>query len=125
MNIREIEALDENAAKAMAKEAVEVKGHTMYLVDLGKYFGYSALVFADGRHIYHANDYALHHGDKKDDVEYLRDWYMESMKGKLFIYNCEDATIEKIDLTHRHDCAICGQKSDFEDETFDFDEEEA
>ncbi len=48
MNIREIEALDENAAKAMAKEAVEVKGHTMYLVDLGGYFGYSALVFADG-----------------------------------------------------------------------------
>lgn len=84
MNIREIEALDENAAKAMAKESVEVKGHTMYLVDLGGYFGYSALVFADGRHIYHANDYALHHGDKKDDVEYLRDWYIESMTGKLF-----------------------------------------
>ena len=48
-----------------------------------------------------------------------------AMKGKLFIYNCEDATIEKIEMTHRHDCSICGQKSDFEDEDFDFDEEDA
>lgn len=48
-----------------------------------------------------------------------------AMKGKLFIYNCENATIEKIDLTHRHDCAICGPKSDFEDEEdFDFEDEE-
>lgn len=49
-----------------------------------------------------------------------------AMKGKLFIYNCQDATIEKIDLTHRHDCAICGPKEDFEDEDdFDFEEEDA
>ncbi|MBO7688638.1 MAG: hypothetical protein J6V72_19830 [Kiritimatiellae bacterium] len=84
MNIREIENLDESTVKAMAKEAVEVKGHTMYLVDLGGYFGYSALVFADGRHIHHANGYALHHGSKKDDFECLRKWYIESMAQKLF-----------------------------------------
>ena len=50
-----------------------------------------------------------------------------AMKGKLFIYNCENATIDKIDLTHRHDCAVCGAKEDVDDDfdDYDFDEEEA
>lgn len=47
-----------------------------------------------------------------------------AMQGKLFIYDSLSATIEKIDLTHRHDCSICGPKSDFEDEEDDFDIEE-
>lgn len=84
MTISEIESLDENSVKAMAKEAIEIKGHTVYLADLGRYFGYSALVFSDGRHIYHANDYALHHGDMKDDAQSLRDWYIKTMNEKLF-----------------------------------------
>ena len=82
MTIDEIEALDEKTVKAMALEAIEVKGHTVYFADLGEYFGYSALVFADGRHIYHANDYALHHKGKTR--EELRKWYIETMNGKLF-----------------------------------------
>ena len=84
MTISEIQSLDENSVKAMAKEAIEIKGHTVYLVDLGGYFGYSSLVFSDGRHIYHANDYALHHGDRKDDAQYLRNWYVKTMNCKLF-----------------------------------------
>jgi len=84
MTIREIESLGENSVRAMAKEAIEIKGHTVYLADLGRYFGYSALVFSDGRHIYHANDYALHHGDMKDDTQALRDWYVKTMNCKLF-----------------------------------------
>lgn len=82
MAIDEIEALDENSVKAMAIEAVGIKGHTVYLADLGEYFGYSALVFADGRHIYHANDYALHHSGKTRKE--LRKWYVDTMNGKLF-----------------------------------------
>lgn len=82
MTIDEIQALDETTVRAMAIEALEIKGHNVYLADLGKWFGYSALVFADGRHIYHANDYALHHPNK-DNAE-LREWYIESMKRKLF-----------------------------------------
>lgn len=74
--------IDEKDVKAMAKEAVEIKGHMVYLVDLGEYFGYSALVFADGRHIYHANDYALH--NKGMDEKELRDWYVKTMNCKLF-----------------------------------------
>ena len=84
MTISEIQSLDENSVKAMAKEAIEIKGHTVYFVDLGGYFGYSALVFSDGRHIYHANDYALHHGGMKDDAQALRDWYVKTMNEKLF-----------------------------------------
>ncbi len=48
-------------------------------------------------------------------LQYLLDVPV-AMQGKLFIYNCENATIDKIELTHRHDCAICGPKSDFEDD---------
>lgn len=84
MLIDEIESLSESAVKTMAIEAVEIKGHMVYFADLGRYFGYSALVFADGRHIYHANDYALHHGDIKDDTQALRDWYVKTMNCKLF-----------------------------------------
>lgn len=84
MTIDEIQSLDEKTVKAMAKEAIEVKGHTVYLTDLGEFFGYSALVFSDVRHIYHANDYALHHGDMKDDAKALRDWYVKTMNCKLF-----------------------------------------
>lgn len=84
MTISEIQSLDESAVKTMAKEAIEIKGHTVYLADLGKYFGYSALVFCEGRHIYHANDYALHHAHMKDNAQALRDWYVEAMNCKLF-----------------------------------------
>ena len=84
MTISEIESLDENSVKAMAKEAVEIKGYTVYLVDLGGYFGYGALVFSDGRHIHYANDYALHHGDMKDHAQALREFYIRAMNEKLF-----------------------------------------
>lgn len=82
MTIDEIQALDESAVKAMAEETLAIKGHTVYLVDLGGYFGYSALVFADGRHIHYANDYALHHSGRTKDE--LREWYENEMNGKLF-----------------------------------------
>lgn len=82
MTIHEIESLDENAVRAMAIEALEIKGHAVYLADLGQWFGYSALVFAEGRHIYHANDYALHHARMNDGE--LRDWYIRTMNKKLF-----------------------------------------
>lgn len=84
MRIDEIEALDENQVKEMAKESIEIKGHTVYFVYLGRYFGYSALVFADGRHIYHANDYELHHSTMEGNEELLREWYVSTMKNKLF-----------------------------------------
>ena len=84
MTISEIQSLDENSVKAMAKEAIEIKGHMVYFVDLGENFGYSALVFSDGRHIYHANDYALHHEGMKDDAQSLRDRYVKTMNEKLF-----------------------------------------
>lgn len=84
MTISEIQSLDENSVRSMAKEAIEIKGHTVYLADLDEYFGFSALVFADGRHIYHANDYAVHHWDMKDDAQALRECYVKTMNRKLF-----------------------------------------
>lgn len=80
--IRDIEALTEEQAAAMAIEAAEIKEHQIYFVDFGGYFGYSALVFADGHHIKHADDYELHHAGKSRDE--LREFYFASFSRKLF-----------------------------------------
>lgn len=88
-----IENLTERDAKNMALETLVIKDHNVYFVDFGGYFRYSALVFAEGRHIYYANDYELHHEYKglTDDgkgIPYtrdeLRDLYIRSMNSKLF-----------------------------------------
>lgn len=80
--IRDIEALTEAQAAEMAIETVIVKGHQVYFVDFGGYFGYSALVFVDGHHIKYANDYELHH--KGRSREELREFYLDSLSRKLF-----------------------------------------
>ena len=80
--IRDIEALTEAQAAEMAIETATVKGHQVYFVDFGGYFGYSVLVFADGHYIKYANDYELHHKDKSRDE--LRGFYLSSLNKKLF-----------------------------------------
>lgn len=86
MNIKDIEGIrteaEARAAFAPDFEMVPVKGHNVMLVDLGESFGYSALVFAEGRHIYHANDYELHHRSKTR--EELKGLYIEKMERVLF-----------------------------------------
>jgi len=81
-DIHMIEALTEAEAAAMALETLTIKDHTVYLVDFGGYFGYSALVYKNAHHIYHANDYELHHAGKTR--EELRDWYLRTLENKLF-----------------------------------------
>ena len=51
-NIDTIQALDERGAQAIALETMQIKGHSVYFTDFGGHFKYSALVFADGRHMY-------------------------------------------------------------------------
>ena len=80
--ISEIEDLTLEEVDAMKEGCVEINGHTVYLVDFGGYFGYSALVFKDGAHIYYANDYELHHKGKSK--EELKVWYMETLPNKVF-----------------------------------------
>lgn len=80
--IRDIEALTEAQAEEMAIEATEIKGHQIYFVDFGGYFGYSVLAFADGHYIKYANDYELHHKGMSRDK--LRDFYFRSLGNKLF-----------------------------------------
>lgn len=81
-NIYEIEKMTEETVKAIALETMNIKGHQVYFVDLGQAFGYSALVFLNGGHLYHANDYELHHSSM--NREELRAWYVEGMNNKLF-----------------------------------------
>lgn len=80
--IDDIEALTEQDARNMSAEAWHLKGFTVYIIDFGGYFGYSAVVYKDGRQIKYANDYALHHNGKSRDE--LRAWYEKTMNSKLF-----------------------------------------
>ena len=87
-NIETIQNITEQEAQGMALETLNIKGHNVYLVDFGGYFGYSRLVFADGRHIHYANDYELHHKGnewyKGMAGEELRAWYIKTAEQKLF-----------------------------------------
>lgn len=81
-NINEIEALTLAEVMEMKEERVVINGHDIYFVDFGGYFGYSALVFKHGAHIYYANDYESHHKGKSK--EELKAWYMETLPNRIF-----------------------------------------
>lgn len=83
-NIDMIQAMSESEARGMALETMQIKGHTVYFVDFEGYFGYSALVFADGMHIYYANEYELHHRQSKLDRAGLKKRFVKYLNGKLF-----------------------------------------
>lgn len=81
-NIKDIEALTENDALVLCEDRENIKGHNIYFVDFGGYFGFSALVFRNGAYLYYCNDYEMHHaGRTKDD---LRKWYDDTLPHKLF-----------------------------------------
>ena len=86
MTIREIEKITFAEAQNMAIETTEIKEHECFFVELGEYFGYSVLIFKNGRHIYHANDYELHHSltVEKKGKEGLKRYYIKSLSKKLF-----------------------------------------
>lgn len=86
MNIRDIEKLTYEEAKRYALESMTIKDHDCFFVDFGGYFGYSILVFNNGKHIYHVNDYELHHRHlvKEKGRNALREYYIKEMNGKLY-----------------------------------------
>lgn len=86
MNIKEIESLTLEEVKNNALEYMEIKEHDCFLIDFGGYFGYSILVFKDGKHIYHVNDYELHHHwiVKEKGRDALREYYIREMNEKLY-----------------------------------------
>lgn len=92
--IKDIEAINEQQAAAMAESVQDIKGHQVYFVDFGGYFGFSALVYADGQPIIYANDYELHHSGKSRDE--LRELYRRKLSGKLF-------TVEELQTVNSYD----------------------
>ncbi len=85
-NIDDIEKLTIEEARQMALDTMEIKEHECIFFDFGGYFGYSVLVFKNGKHIYHADDFELHHNYivKENGKEALKQWYIESLNHKLF-----------------------------------------
>ena len=84
MNIYDIEALTEQEAQKHAIHSEIIKDHEIYYLDLGEHFGFSALVFKDGRQIRYANDYALHHTYGNPTQTELLERYRVSLSHKLF-----------------------------------------
>lgn len=95
--IKEIEAASEKVIANMAEEKMNVKEHDVYLVDFKGYFGYSAVVFKNGKHIRFANDYQLHHTGR--DKDWLRDWYVKTMNHKLYTEDEMETVIDYDDFT--------------------------
>ena len=87
--IKEIESLNENDALAICESRETIKGHEIYFVDFGGYFGFSALVFRNGGYLHYCNDYELHH--KGHSHEWLVTWYRDTLNNKLFT----DSELEK------------------------------
>lgn len=84
-NITEIEEMTEKEAQEMASDKMNYKGYNVYFIDFGGYFGFSRVVFKNGKHIHYTNDYQLHHKDKT--IEELKKMYINGMKYKLFEYD--------------------------------------
>ena len=87
MDINKIENISLEEARAIADEEILIKEHTCIFTDFkDNTFGYSVLVFKNGRHIYFANDYALHHRKlfKEQGKKGLRNFYIREMNSKLF-----------------------------------------
>ena len=80
--INDIEQATEKLVSRIAEEKSTYKGYTVYLADLEGYFGYSILVYKNGKHIYWTNDYELHHKGKTH--EELKSMYLDGLKYKLF-----------------------------------------
>lgn len=82
LNIRDIENANEGNIAAMAEEHLRIKGHDVYMVDLGDCWGYSSLVYFGGAPISHANNYALNHPHRS--AEELRTLYLAALTAKLY-----------------------------------------
>lgn len=86
MTIDRIENLTYEEAKEIALETLEIKEHDCIIADFDGHFGYSVLVFKNGKHIYYANDYELHHKwlVKENGREALKQFYIDSLNRKLY-----------------------------------------
>lgn len=85
-NIDMIRELTIEDARQLSLETMEIKEHECIFVDFCGYFGYSVLVFKNGKHIHYADDFELHHGYivKESGKEALKQWYIESLNRKLY-----------------------------------------
>lgn len=87
-SIRGIEALAETEAEylvnALHGEKKAIKQHEVYFIDLRGYFGFCALVFKNGRHIYHADQFELHYKYMNGDRKKLYKKFVQILRGKLY-----------------------------------------
>ena len=82
-NIGEIENMDFETAKNLASEIINIKDHTCCFINFSKPFGYSAIVFANNKQIYYANEYQLHWESIKT-IEKLKERFIKNHNEKLF-----------------------------------------
>lgn len=97
--INDIESLTFDEAAEIALDYINIKDHDILFVDFGGYFGYSALVFKNEKHIYYADEYELHHKYlvEKQGKSALKDHYCKELSKKLF------TEVELMDVVKSYD----------------------
>jgi len=85
LRISDIELMQEDDLRRLFApdfEVITVKGFQCYLVDFTGYFGYSMIVFGEGKQIRWADDFELHHKGKTHDE--LRTLFIQKAERVLF-----------------------------------------
>lgn len=81
--MKSIEHFTEQEVQEIALDQTIIKGYTCYFAELNSNFGYSVIVFKNGKMIHFANDYQLYHSSVKSKIE-LKKYYLRNLDSKLF-----------------------------------------
>ena len=95
--IDSIESLSLTEAMLMAEDHEQIKGHDIFFIDFGGYFGYSAVVFYDDHIIRYAGDYELHHKHEGKSHEELKKDYIKKYLRILYTDEELAAPLESYD----------------------------
>lgn len=88
--ITEIENMTEKEALENAEDFMEYKGYNIYFINFKNVYGYSMVVFKNGKNIRHAHETQLIHSRYTE--EELRKVYQKIAKAKLF----ENSDFDKV-----------------------------
>lgn len=117
-NIDMIYDLTETEARIMAENHEVIKGHDVYFIDFGGYFGYSCIVFLRGHHLRYAGDYELHHNGKTK--EQLYKYYKRCLNGKLYTEKGLAAKLKNYDDYKRRNYYLNNYYGDLENHVSQF-----
>lgn len=86
LHVSDIEELTEQQAKQIKLKHKVIKDFDIYFIDFKGYYGFSYIAFKNGKRVKHLNDYELHHKRLNGNIDKLLEYYINSIKNKVFTY---------------------------------------